>query len=466
MYDNENITQNTNHNNNQENPAFTNGYQTYQYTGAIPQSTIENGNNQNQLKTPKKNSALNYIKKALACTSLGLFFGLCAGIGFYLVVETTGINKTQVSKEIPVENEQIDETNQTTLQQNLIKETDSNTVSNVRNQEIPDIKDTVKKVMPAMVSIVNEYTETFHYFGQELSQQGESSGSGIIVGESDTELLIVTNYHVVAGSDEIKVAFIDGTQSTAKIKGTDSDMDLAVIAVKMNEIPGDTKKVISIAPLGDSDELELGEYVIAIGNALGYGQSVTDGIVSALDRKLVLEDGSEGTFIQTNAAINPGNSGGALLNARGEVIGINSNKIGGNIVEGMGYAIPISAAKPIIEELMVRETREKVSADEVGYMGLTYFPVDAESAKIYGWEEGLYVREILPDSAAMEAGLKTGDIIIKIDGNRVRNSEELSNVIQYYPAGETIILDVMRNQGNGYEKIKIEITLGEKPSNN
>lgn len=446
-----------------------NNYQTYQYTGSTP----EQGNMQPSGSRPEKKKKGGrfgaYCKKALVCTSLGLFFGLCAGLGFYLVVETTGLNlRTTSSKEtlkIEEQEKKDGDDKEVVSEEDLTADLKNNIITAISDREVPDIKDMVKNVMPAMVSIVNEYTETFNYFGQKLSQPGASTGSGIIVGESDTELLIVTNYHVVADTNNLKVAFIDGTEAVAQVKGSDADMDLAVLAINLQDLSNDTKKAIAIAPLGDSDELELGEYVIAIGNALGYGQSVTDGLVSALNRKMTLEDGSEGVFIQTNAAINPGNSGGALLNTKGEVIGINSNKIGGNVVEGMGYAIPISAAKPIIEDLMLRETRNKVSEENVGYMGVSYFPVDAESAEIYGWEEGLYIREVTPGSAAQDAGLKAGDIITKIDGNRVKNTEQLNHVMQYYPAGETIELEIIRNNGDGYEKMNIEITLGAKPSN-
>ncbi len=446
------------------------GYETYQYTEVTPEAVNVQASGNKPPKKRKERHFGAYVKKVLVCTSLGLFFGLCAGLGFYLVVETTGIQVStsganmQIEENKQEEEENSDITDENSLDKNYTAENNVGILTAVTESEVPDIKNMVKTVMPAMVSIMNEYTETITYFGQKLSQPGESTGSGIIVGESDTELLIVTNYHVIADANNLKVTFIDGTEAEAKVKGSDSDMDLAVLAIALADLPQETKEAIAIAPLGDSDDLELGEYVIAIGNALGYGQSVTDGLISALNRNLTLEDGSVGTFIQTNAAINPGNSGGALLNTKGEVIGINSNKIGGNIVEGMGYAIPISAAKPIIEQLMLRETRDKVKADEVGYMGVSYFPVDEESAQIYGWEEGLYVRDVTPGSAAQEAGLKAGDIITKIDGNRVKDSEQLNRVMQYYPAGETVELEIMRNNGDGYEKMTIEITLGVKPN--
>lgn len=442
-----------------------NGYETHQYTDVTPEA----GNIQPESGPgrKKKKGFGAYMKKVLICTSLGLFFGLCAGLGLYLVVQTTGL-KDDMRGNTP-ETEQADGEdpagkgtymNDSDPEAPEIKEIG---VHEPALTATPEIKEMVKQVMPAMVSIVSEYSETINYFGQAFTQSGESSGSGIIVGQSSTELLIVTNYHVVSDTDNLKVAFINNEEAQAQVKGSDADMDLAVISIRLSDLSEETKNAIAVAPLGDSDRLELGEYVVAIGNALGYGQSVTDGIVSALNRKIPLGDGSEGTFIQTNAAINPGNSGGALLNAKGEVIGINSNKIGDNLVEGMGYAIPISNAKPIIEDLMLRETREKVKDNEVGYMGLTYFPVDAESARIYGWKEGLYVREVLEGSSAQAAGIKKGDIIVTIDGNRVKNTDQLNHVMQYYPAGETIEVEVLRNSGEDYENVKLEITLGERP---
>lgn len=457
MYENENI----------------NGYETHQYTDVTPEAGSMQAPPDKKHKKKKEGHFGAYVKKVLVCTSLGLFFGLCAGLGFYLVVETTGLQTGDAREAIRLEEEnendgEVTDSEDSAGEIQTVPDYSANggegIVTEISDRTTPDIKDMVKEVMPAMVSIVNEYSETVNYFGQRLTQTGQSSGSGIIVGQSDTELLLVTNYHVISDADNLKVAFIDGTEAQAQVKGSDADMDLAVLAIKLSDLSQETKDAIAIAPLGDSDSLEMGEYVVAIGNALGYGQSVTDGIVSALNRSIPLADGKEGTFIQTNAAINPGNSGGALLNAKGEVIGINSNKIGNNLVEGMGYAIPISTAKPIIEELMLRETREKVAEKEVGYMGVSYFPVDAESAQIYGWEEGLYIREVMEDSAAQAAGLKTGDIITKIDGNRVKDRDQLERVMQYYPAGETIELEIMRNNGNGYETMKVEITLGERPA--
>lgn len=302
-------------------------------------------------------------------------------------------------------------------------------------------------------------------WGQTYSQPGVASGSGIIIGETESELLIATNNHVVENATSLEITFIDESTAEAVVKGTDSDMDLAVIAVPLSSLKEDTLNAITVAKLGDSDNLKLGEPVVAIGNALGYGQSVTNGIISALDRELTTEDGSTGTYIQTNAAINHGNSGGALLNINGEVIGINAAKIDGSTVEGMGYAIPISAASPIISELMQRETRtEKVAEDEVGYMGITMQAITDQIASSFDMPKGVYVREVSEGSAAEKAGIRKGDIIVKLDGTRISSSTDLQDTLQYFRAGETVTVTVKRAENGEYVAHDLEITLGERPS--
>lgn len=254
------------------------------------------------------------------------------------------------------------------------------------------------------------------------------------------------------------------------MKGSDPDMDLAVIAVSMKDVDAVTEEAIAVAALGDSESLTVGEPAIAIGNALGYGQSVTLGVISALDRVIDLssstgsrvnnEDGA--AFIQTDAAINPGNSGGALLNMKGEVIGINSNKIGGNAVEGMGYAIPISAAKPIIEELMLKETREKVSEENKGYLGISPRTVADEMTEIYGMPKGVYVAQVYEGTGAYEAGIRKGNIITKFDGNKIGSAEDLLRVMEYYAVGDTVEVTVMYGSEDGWESKTVTVTLGEK----
>ena len=422
-----------------------NGYTTYQMGGST-------GNN-TEPKKPKKHGG--YFRKAMVSVSLGLFFGLFAGIGFYAVQQGTGMLKTGTDTAVvgEVASEAATESSQSTPQ----------LATNVTYVE-SDVSDVVEKVMPAMVSIVNNFTETANVFGQQYTQEEAASGSGIIVGKTDDELLIVSNNHVVESADTLTVTFIDGSEAQAQVKGLDSDMDLAVIAVSLNDLSDDTKNAITVATLGSSDDLKLGEPVIAIGNALGYGQSVTNGIVSALNREITLENGSTGTFIQTNAAINPGNSGGALLNMNGEVIGINSNKIGGTAVEGMGYAIPITSASPIIADLMERQTRTKVAEDEVGYIGISLQEVTSQISQMYNMPEGIYVVSVEEGSAAANAGIMKGDIITKFDGSSISSYSDLQKTLQYYAAGDSATITVQRPQNGEYVSVELNLTLGSRPA--
>lgn len=430
-----------------------NGYTTYQMGGST-------GSNTEPKKTKKHGG---YFRKAMVSISLGLFFGLFAGIGFYAVQQGTGMLKTGTDTAVvgEVAAEAATESSQSTPQ----------LATNVTYVE-SDVSDVVEKVMPAMVSIVNNFTETANVFGQQYTQEEAASGSGIIVGKTDDELLIVSNNHVVESADTLTVTFIDGSEAQAQVKGLDSDMDLAVIAVSLNDLSDDTKNAITVATLGSSDDLKLGEPVIAIGNALGYGQSVTNGIVSALNREITLENGSTGTFIQTNAAINPGNSGGALLNMNGEVIGINSNKIGGTTVEGiggttvegMGYAIPITSASPIIADLMERQTRTKVAEDEVGYIGISLQEVTSQISQMYNMPEGIYVVSVEEGSAAANAGIMKGDIITKFDGSSISSYSDLQKTLQYYAAGDSATITVQRPQNGEYVSVELNLTLGSRPA--
>ncbi len=432
------------------------------------QEPIQNGKakkqKQKKEKTQKKSR---FFPKLLVAVSLGLFFGIFAGIGFYGIQQAT---EHLNPKEVPVV-EPVKPLYE--KQQNVVKGQDG-------KQEIPvqvpqsgttavytgtsnNVSDIVVNVMPAMVSIINNYTQVTSFWGQTYKEELSASGSGIIVSQNDEELLIVSNWHVVADADELLVTLIDDTQVEAYIKGMDSDMDLAVIAIRLEDLSAETLAAINVATLGNSDELILGEQVIAIGNALGYGQSVTVGYVSALDREIEIEDGSLRSFIQTDAAINPGNSGGALLNARGEVIGINSNKIGGTSIEGMGYAIPITAASPIIADLMERQTRTKVDAENMGYMGISYQDVTDEVSQMYGMPRGVYVVSVLEDTGAEAAGMIMGDVIVDFDGNKITCYEDLYAVLQYYSAGDTAEVTVKRPVEGVYKEVELQLTLGERP---
>ncbi len=322
---------------------------------------------------------------------------------------------------------------------------------------VTDVSTVAEEVMPSIVSIVNSSTVKYYYY----NIPSDSSGSGIIIGSNTDELLLVTNYHVVEENNKLTVTFCDGSEAEALVKGSDASMDLAVIAVQLSDISDSTMNAIRIARMGDSDALKVGEPAIAIGNALGYGQSVTTGVISALNREMDM-DNIKGTFIQTDAAINPGNSGGALLNINGEVIGINSSKIGGTKVEGMGYAIPISAARPIIEELMQKTTRTLVPEEERGYLGITGATVTQQEIYLYGYPEGAYVVNVNDGSAADRAGMQRGDYITGFDGERITSMEGLQRILMYYREGDTVNVQVLRPNGDDYDELTLQLTLGDK----
>ncbi|MBR6451486.1 MAG: trypsin-like peptidase domain-containing protein [Lachnospiraceae bacterium] len=333
--------------------------------------------------------------------------------------------------------------------------------------EINSVSEVAKEAMPSIVAITNKsLQEVRMMFSYETRLfESESAGSGIIVSQNDDELLILTNNHVVDGAQTLTVSFIDGEACEATVKGTDPSMDVAVIAVPLSELKDSTKKDIKIALIGDSDELEIGEQVVAIGNALGYGQSVTTGIVSALDRDIDMAN-LDSSLIQTDAAINPGNSGGALLNMRGEVIGLNSAKLSDTTVEGMCYAIPISTAIPIAEELMNRESRDRVEDGEAGYMGIVGVLITEDDAAKYNMPEGIYLQQVVEDSPADKAGLQVGDIIKKFDGIGINSYSELQDQLQYYRAGETVDLVIYRQKDGHYDETTVTITLGKRTDEN
>lgn len=453
MYENENERNNQATNSNSS-PYFD--YTTY------PTGTGSYNNASPVQDAKKQKKKMGGFRKAALSAGLGLCFGLFAGAGFYGV---------KLGADMYARNTQTEQTgNQNAVVNSPIQTTVAPSATLTQTNQITyvanDVSNVVDAVMPAMVSIVNNYTQTINsIWGQTYQQQGKSSGSGIIVAESDNELLIVSNNHVVEGANELEVTFIDGSTASASIKGLDSDMDLAVIAVSLDSLSAETKGKIAVATLGDSTELSLGQPVIAIGNALGYGQSVTTGIVSALNRELTMDDGSTGTFIQTDAAINPGNSGGALLNINGEVIGINSSKIGGTAIEGMGYAIPISSASPIIAELMEHQTRNKVSESEAGYMGITMQEIPDQMISMYNMPQGVFVYDVEQGSAAQQAGIKKGDVIVKLDGFKITSISDIKNAMQYCAAGDTATITVKRSVNGEYEAYNLEITFGEKPAN-
>ena len=343
--------------------------------------------------------------------------------------------------------------------------TDSKTQStaNVMPALQTDVSSIVEASMPSVVAITNTMVlEQRTWFGASQKYEVPGSGSGIIVGQNDDELLIVTNNHVVEGSKDLKVTFIDEKSVTAAIKGTDSESDLAVIAVPLSSIEEETMGNIKVATIGDSDELKVGQGVIAIGNALGYGQSVTVGYVSALNREVRSQDSVSRNLLQTDAAINPGNSGGALLNMRGEVVGINAAKYSSTEVEGMGYAIPISKAQDIINELMNRKTRLEVPEGKQGYLGIQGTNIDDMAAASYGMPRGVYVYKIVEDGAAAASELREKDIITKFDGQTVRSMADLQELLTYYEGGTKVNLTVQSLENGEYVERIVEVNLGYK----
>lgn len=333
-----------------------------------------------------------------------------------------------------------------------------------------DVSQVVEEAMPAVVAVAStavyqmpDFGFGWFFGGGSQSYEVPSSGSGIIIGENDTELLIVTNNHVVQDTVSLKITFVDDTAVDAAVKGTDTDTDLAVISVPLDQIPQETKEKIAVARLGDSDGLKVGQGVIAIGNALGYGQSVTVGYVSALNREIKTSDGNTRVLLQTDAAINPGNSGGALLNMKGEVIGINAAKYSSTEVEGIGYAIPVSGVQDILDELMNRKTRSEVAEEKRGYLGIQGTTVDEDAAAAFGMPKGVYVYKILKDGAAADSQLREKDIITKLDGMTVKSMQELQKFLKGYEAGETIELLVQRQEDGQYKEIQIPVTLTGLP---
>ena len=433
-------------------------YGTYQYnTGSVPPTP----------QTPvKKKHTLAKVVAAVCILAL-----LVGGVGFaYTTVTKRMGSATQPAAVEQAESQQAIEEKTEDATDNSSKETaksddiKTTTVTGASMAVVTDVTSVVEEVMPAMVIIHNNYTASASYFGYVQKQEATASGSGIIVGENDTELLIATNYHVVEGADSLEVIFADDTTLEAVVKGTDSTMDLAVIAVMIDDISSETKAAIKVATLGDSEALKLGEPAIAIGNALGYGQSVTTGVISALNREVEISDGVSQTFIQTDAAINPGNSGGALLNLQGEVIGINSNKIGGDAVEGMGYAIPISVAQPIIDKLMNEQTLIKVARADRGYIGISGVSVTSDVSAYYGIPQGVYVAEVTNGGGAEAAGLQKGDVITAFDGMEIASMDDLQTRLQYYAKGTNVTVTVMRSNGQEYSSSTYNVTLGGAPS--
>lgn len=414
----------------------------YNYYNPNPEDFDHNNIFDEQPKQEKPKKPKKKMPKWAGVVGLALVFGIVASAAFQasnVVFDRVTGNDTKTVK-------QSSTSGNTQLTQ---------TASTVTS----DVSQIVESAMPSIVSITNmSVQEVQNFFGQTQQEESTSLGSGIIIDQNDSELLIVTNNHVVEGADTLTVTFVDNESVEANIKGTDATRDLAVVAVPVDSIKDSTMDEISIASLGDSDELQVGEPAIAIGNALGYGQSVTTGIISATEREL---DGFDGKLIQTDAAINPGNSGGALLNANGQVVGINTAKINSSVAEGMGYAIPISDASDIITSLMNQETKTKVSEEEQGYLGITGVDVSDDSSEMYNMPTGVYIREVSKGSGAEQAGLAQGNIITAINGTTVDSMSTLKEQLTYYKVGETVELTVQVAANDGsYQEQTVSVTLG------
>lgn len=448
-------------------------YQFHEEQGTVLKPSGPSGHRRNQKS---------FQKKAGTTIALAVIFGLVAAVVFqaanFAADRFLNTGKSSV---------QIKTTDSVDLQETASDDSTADKV--LSDSENGTVAAVAQASMPSVVAITTvSVQEIPSFFGYSSRQyKSASTGSGIIVGDNDDELLIATNNHVVDGATTLSVCFIGDDVAnaetetvnagdngdlnvedavSAKIKGTDADNDLAVVAVKKSDIPEDTLNQIKIAQIGSSDDLAVGQQVVAIGNALGYGQSVTSGWISALNRTISTDDGTNSTgLIQTDAAINPGNSGGALLNMKGELIGINSAKYADSAVEGMGYAIPISKAKPILEELMNRETREKVDSSKKGYLGVSLASLTTEAIEMYNMPTGAFVRSVEDDSPAQVAGICKGDIIVKFDGQKVSDGDDLLDKLQYYKSGEKIEAVIARATNGEYEENTIELTLGTRPDN-
>ena len=409
----------------------------------------------------KNKKAAKLAKKIGAIALSAVLFGGVAGGTFQAVNHFAGSTTATATTTTA---------QQTTSNSSLLKA--AATSSSSTSTGTMDVSTIAKNAMPSIVSITNQsvqevqnYFSMFGYGAQTpQTEETTSCGSGIIVSQDADNLYIATNNHVVEGADSLTVAFSDNTTVSAEIKGTDPSTDLAVIRVALSSIDSDTLNTIKVATLGNSDDLKAGQAAIAIGNALGYGQSVTTGVISALNREVTVSDSNSNTnytaeLIQTSAAINPGNSGGALLNAAGEVIGINSVKYADTSVEGIGYAIPISTAMPIIEDLI---TKEKVDEADSAYLGIVGVDVTSDVAKTYNMPTGVYVAQVKENSAAEQAGIQKGDIITAFDGKDVSSMEDLSSKLQYYKAGTTVDVTIQRSSNGQYEEQTLSVTLGKK----
>ncbi len=436
----------------------------YNYQGQQTKKTSRFSNWSDKVKRQKKSgnrkifgqNGSSFGKTIGKCLVIAIIFGLVAGGCFTAVVKIAGVDT------------KITASNDDSSTSNTSSDVQLNTDGDVELADLSsvagDVSKITKAVMPSIVAITNMGETQMDWFGQTYTEESESSGSGVIISQDDDYLYIATNNHVVENAVTITVAFADDTTATAEVKGTDSSTDLAVVSIALDSLSKDTLSKISIATIGDSDTLAVGDSAIAIGNALGYGQSVTTGVISALNREVTLTDETSGEsitneLIQTDAAINPGNSGGALLNSKGEVIGINSSKYSDTSVEGMGFAIPMSKAQPILNDLI---TREVVDESESAYFGIRGVDVTTDAAQQYNMPEGIYIAMVASGSAAEKAGLQVGDILTKFDGKDMTSYSYLQEQMQYYKAGDKVEIVISRASDGIYKEKKLTVTMGSK----
>lgn len=471
--------------NNQNNNSSGSSYNNYNYTNANQNGNgnfYTSGNQQNswsantgngtggyedpKQKRPKKERKKGGFGIKLAkCVAIALVFGLVGGSVFAGTNYAFGKifkNDTTQTANVKEEKQEKEEEENTSLTQSGKNSVESTSVSNAT--VVSDVSDIVSEVMPSIVAITNMSEQQYqNFFGQTGTYESESCGSGIIVSQNDDYLYIATNNHVVEGASKLTVQFIDDSTVAADVKGVASSSDLAVVQVAKSNMQQETLDQIKVATLGNSDELQVGEGAIAIGNALGYGQSVTTGVISALDRSVSIQDESTGEeitneLIQTDAAINPGNSGGALLNMKGEVIGINEVKYSDTQVEGMGYSIPISKAAPIIDRLINRE-----AVDSSAYIGINGVNVTSQIASAYKMPIGIYVAQVVSGSPSEAAGILQGDIITEFDGSQVKTMSDLKDMLGYYAAGTQVEIKLQRPSNGQYTEQTVTVTLGSKP---
>ena len=426
------------------------------------QNSYQNGSSQNNYQEPPRKKG--GVGKVIAITlGMVLLVGIAAIGGYSAHTIFEKLTNPSIEDSYPIEEGAPEKDKVTVIQPDV---QNGGVQGSIGGVILTDVSGVVEQVMPTVVAITNSsyytYNGGFFGWGQTTQIPTESSGSGIIIGQNDTELLIVTNNHVIENNESLTVQFIDKSTATAIVKGADASVDVAIVAVPLKELSVETRSAIAIAVVGDSSKLRMGQGVIAIGNAMGYGQSVTTGCISALERQVTTDQGTTLKVLQTDAAINPGNSGGALLNQNGEVIGINTAKLVDSTAEGIGYAIPISSVLDLINDMMNWETMEKVPENKAGFLGVQLrADIDKQTADLYGMPMGVYI-SVTPDGPAQKAGMKDADIIVNVGRYTILNSNDLTNAMSYYKGGETVTVTVQRLIDGQYQKIDLEVTLAFK----